>query len=123
MKSPRTRNAGHWTEAQFFGALREALRRIARFWRPKVIALERARVDYPRGKLRFAYRCAECGRLFRREGVEADHVVPAGSLRSLADLPGFVERLLPESPDAYRVLCKRICHAAKTRAENAARPR
>lgn len=114
----RTRNGGTWTEAAFWGRLRTELRRVHRFWKPKAAALKAARVAYKTGH---AYLCADCQRLFRKEGVEVDHVEPCGSLRCLEDLPGFVARLFIEDPAGYRVRCKNVCHRAKTTAENEAR--
>jgi hypothetical protein len=44
---PRTRNAGRWTEAQFWGALRSGLRRTFRYWRPATLALDAAKEKSP----------------------------------------------------------------------------
>jgi hypothetical protein len=114
---PRTRNGGTWTEAEYWGHLRSALRKLSRFWKPAQAALRAARVAYPgpRGA-KWAFRCARCNQLFRRPHVAIDHLVPAGELTSFDHLPGFVLRLLPEDPRAFQVLCLR-CHQDKTNAE------
>lgn len=119
-KVTRTRNAGTWTESAYWGALRSALRRTFRFWKPAQSALRAARVPYVHGRQKWAFRCADCGQLFKRAGVEIDHVIPVGSLRCLQDIAGFVARLTPEDPNAYRVRCI-ACHAAKTANDRAAR--
>lgn len=62
------------------------------------------------------YKCGACQKRFRRKDMEIDHIVPCGSLRSLAELEGFVARLTPESPEAFMVLCKQ-CHQTKTNNE------
>lgn len=46
----------------------------------------------------------------RRE-IHVDHVIPCGSLKSLDDVRGFVERLFVEA-DGLRVLCEQ-CHAER----------
>jgi hypothetical protein len=48
--------------------------------------------------------------------VQVDHVEPCGSLRNEGEIAGFLERLTPESPKAFQVLCK-ACHGKKTLAE------
>jgi hypothetical protein len=107
----RTRNGGTWTEAHYWGALRSHLRRLFRFWKPAQLALKAAKLP---GRPRFL--CADCEKLFPRKGVQIDHVVPCGTLMCLSDLPGFLERLTPESPAAFCVRC-RACHQVKTNAE------
>jgi hypothetical protein len=113
-RAARTRNGGTWTESAFFGRLRSALRRLSMFWKPSLAALKLAQVSAPgpHGR-KWLFRCAGCDGLFMRKQVQIDHVVQVGSLRCLEDLPGFVERLLPEDPAAFRVLCKK-CHSAVT---------
>ena len=44
--------------------------------------------------------------------VQVDHIIPAGSLRSLEDIAGFVERLAVEDVNDLQVLCK-PCHLQK----------
>jgi 5-methylcytosine-specific restriction endonuclease McrA len=102
----RTRNAGTWTEAQYWGRLRSALRNTFRYWKPAAIALKRAK----RGNM---FICAACGAACKREGVEVDHITPCGQLTRPEHIAGFLERLTPEDPAAYQVLCKE-CHSVKT---------
>jgi hypothetical protein len=118
---PRTRNAGRWTEAQFWGALRSGLRRTFRFWRPATTALAAAKAPCagPRGQ-RFAYVCASCGKLHPRKRVQIDHVVPVGPLTHLHEIPEWLARLTAEDPKAFQVLCKQ-CHEEKTAAERGQR--
>ena len=123
-KVARTRNGGRWTEAEYFSRLRSAIRRAFSHWEPanKALRLAKVRVETvppdlrPRGLSRqtqFLYRCAICGDYFQEKQVQRDHIIAAGPLRSLEDLPGFVERLTQESPDAFQVLCHG-CHKEKT---------
>jgi hypothetical protein len=53
--------------------------------------------------------------------IQLDHTIPCGSLLSAEDIPGFLQRLTPEDPGAFKVLCKAKCHQAKTNAERAAK--
>lgn len=121
-KVARTRNGGTITESAYWYLVRSALRRGFRFWKPALACLKASRVAYsgPRGR-KWAYLCAGCNRLFVRTDVQIDHKVPVGSLKCLADLPGFLERLTPERPEDFSCLCL-DCHQAKTDAEREAKP-
>lgn len=120
-KTQRTRNGGAWTEAMFWQAVRSGLRAKFRFWKPAIMALNAARTPYG-GKhgAKWAYLCADCGRLFRRKGVQIDHAIPCGKLSCFEDIPGFLERMTPEDPKAFSIRCLK-CHAAKTAVEREAR--
>jgi hypothetical protein len=119
---PRTRNGGKWTEAQYWQAVRSALRRGFRFWKPIVDALKAAKTPFrgPHGQ-RFAYLCAGCGKLHPRKAVNVDHVVPCGQLRQLDHIAGFLERLTAERSEDFQVLCG-SCHSTKTAKERATTP-
>lgn len=60
--------------------------------------------------------CENCGVKITTKNRQVDHKIPAGSLRSLEDLPMFIERL--HSPD-LQILCK-DCHKRKTNDERRA---
>lgn len=111
---PKTRNSATMTDAAFFGWLRSQLRRSSMRWRPIYQALNAARrpSQSANKRLRWEYQCAECSGWFARADVEVDHEPPVGSLRSYADLPGFVERLFCEV-DGLRIKCN-ACHNRKT---------
>lgn len=124
LKPDKTRNGGTWTEAQYWAAIRSHLRRMFRFnWQPQKQALLEARRKYegPNNRQQWEFKCATCGGHFMRKDVEIDHVVPCGSLKGLADVGPFLERLLPENMKAYQILCKAKCHREKTALERAAR--
>lgn len=95
-------------ERKFYSGLRSALRRLWMWYSPE----RKAALHAARGKL--GTQCAECAKWFKQKDVAVDHVTPCGSLKGPADIPGFVERL--RSPK-LQVLCKDVCHAAKTLAE------
>ena len=108
-KVERTRNDGTWTEAKYWGHIRSALRNAFRYWKPLQNAIKAAKVGTQ-------YRCAHCKNLCPRKEMQSDHVVPCGSLRSLDDVAGFIERLTQEGAEAYQALCK-SCHQIKTNEE------
>jgi hypothetical protein len=113
---PRTRNMNTQTEAMFFSGIRSALRRHFRYWKPIQYAKKRARRlsgSKAKGE-KWEYQCHICSLWHFK--VEVDHIIPVGSLRSLDDLAGFVERLTEEDVDKYRVLCKE-CHQEITNQE------
>lgn len=114
---PRTRNAGTWTEAEYWGRIRSCLRRLSRFWKPAVVALHAARIPCSgaRGQ-KWSYICADCKKAFPRKQVNVDHVEPCGALTDLSHLPDFVRRLTPEDTNAYAVRCL-SCHQVKTNVE------
>ena len=109
----KTRNAGTWSESAYWSAVRSALRRGFRFWKPLQNAAKVARVakSGPRGQ-KWAFLCADCGKLFPRKNVQIHHVIECGQLKRPEDLAGFLERLTAEGTDSYVVLCK-ACHKAR----------
>ena len=114
----RNRNAGTKTEAEYWGMIRSGLRKATRWWKPAQIAKVAARRHY-KGKnkrQKWEFKCAACGEWFMSKDVQIDHIVGAGSLKCGNDLKGFVERLTPESPKAFQILCK-PCHKIKTKIE------
>lgn len=117
-KAIKSRNGNTMTEAAFYGKLRSVLRRGFRWWIPMQHALNAAKrpSQSTNKRLKFEYQCACCKKWFPRSGVEIDHVIPCGSLRSLEDLPRFVANLTQEDVNSYQVLCK-AHHLNKTLAE------
>ena len=113
----RTRNGGTWTEAKFWGWLRSGLRRMSIRWAPRsqVLLAARRPNESDNAKLKWEYQCHQCSGWFPRKEVEADHIIPAGTLKCLEDLPGFVDRLFCEV-DGFEVKCKE-CHHKKTHAK------
>ena len=74
----------------------------------------------PNRRQKFEYRCSLCGEWFPEKGVQVDHTVPAGAMKSFDDVGPFARRLLFCSPDDLAVLCKED-HKAKTNRERAER--
>lgn len=124
----RSRNLGTETEAVFFGKIRSGLRKQHMYWRPMQRAKKRVSINSK------TFRCECCGqavpkrvpvvvksgkkkgRTVVKGNMEADHIVPCGSLNCFADISGFAERLFCENPLGYRVICK-DCHHKITHGE------
>lgn len=123
-KPAKTRNLGTWTEAKYWGSIRSHLRRMFRHnWEPAkhaLLSMRRPAQRPDRPLLKWEFKCQACGHWHPRKDVELDHLFPCGSLLTTQDFGGFIGRLLPETSDAYQVLCK-SCHLVKTVAEKAAR--
>lgn len=115
MGVPKTRCSGTMTEAAFWAFIRSGLRQKSRRWRPIFESLAAAkRPSKSKNKrLKWEYKCAKCKRWKPGSEVSVDHKQPVGSLRSSADLAGFVERLFCEV-DNLQVLCQG-CHDRKTK--------
>ncbi len=112
----RTRNLKTETESGHMGKIRSALRRLSRFWKPALAALDKVQRPYvgPNKRQKYEYKCAVCKKWFIRKNVEINHVVPCGTLKSYADVPGFLERLFCEDVKGYNIMCKE-CHKAETK--------
>lgn len=107
--APKVRNAGTWSEGEFWQAIRSSLRARTRFWKPKLEALKKARrtSQSENKRLKWEFLCNECKNYFPQKNIQCHHEVEAGSLKSAEDLPGFVERLFTET--GWIVVC-RSCH-------------
>lgn len=117
-KIPKTRNAGTFTEAQFFNWLRQKLRRASIAWRPINECRKKAKVPYvgENKRRKFSYVCNSCKEEFDAKSITVDHVQAIGSLQKFSDLPTFVERLFCEE-QFLQVLCSE-CHNKKTQLDN-----
>lgn len=122
-KVPRTRNLGTLTESEYFSKIRSALRRTFRYWKPMQEALKQASrpsQNKENKRLKIEYQCAKCGQWFSRKGVEIDHILPAGSLRTYDDIVPFIKNLTTEDIKGYQILCIKD-HKLKTGEDNAKR--
>jgi 5-methylcytosine-specific restriction endonuclease McrA len=117
VKAVKTRNAGTMTESAFWSFIRSALRQKSRWWKPITEAKLQARRLYKgtNKRQKFEYQCNVCKNWFIEKKINVDHIVPAGTLTTSKDLPGFVERLFCEV-DNLQVLCEK-CHDKKTKAD------
>ena len=112
----KTRNNNTLTESAYWSMIRSILRRGTRYWRPIMQAKQDARRKYvgPNNRQKWEYLCSNCKEWFKDKDTAVDHIVPVGSLKCSNDLPGFIERLTPES--GFQILCK-DCHQKKTNKE------
>ena len=118
----RPYGAGKYTEAQFKAHIVSGLRKLSRWWPPKTICKQEARVGLNR------YQCAgPCkevvdgthrvvGKIKKQAYVFADHIEPAVDPNvGWQGFDVFIARLFVEK-EGYQLLCL-PCHAAKTREE------
>lgn len=115
----RTRNYGKLTEAQYWGKVRNALRKAFAAWEPASQSVKQARRPYkgPNRRQKFEVQCAHCQEWFAMKEIARDHIEPVGSLKCLADLAPFLQRLTPEDVAAFQPLCE-PCHHTKTQLDN-----
>jgi hypothetical protein len=119
---PRVRAGGKWTEAQYKGFIRSALRKAWTRWGPNNQTKKDARVE------RGIYKCAgykrrahkvpasvkEDGK--RKNNVFTDHIDPVvDPVVGFVDWDTFISRLFCETEN-LQVLCKQ-CHDLKTQDE------
>lgn len=115
---PKTRATNTWTEAAFMGFLRSGLRRMSRRWPPLVahaVNAVRRKSQSENKRLKWEFQCSTCKEWHARKDIEVDHIEPCGSLRTLGDIQGFVERLFCEI-EGLRVSCT-ACHKKRHDAE------
>jgi len=110
------------TEAAYYSKIRSALRKAFQWWEPIRRCKLAARIPYTGDskQRKWSFECAHCLKLFKGQETNVDHVVPLGSLKSLEDIPAFIERLTTEDAAGYQLLCK-PCHQIKTNNERARR--
>lgn len=135
LKTPPFEPYPIWTQAKFFGFLRSGMREKFNRWPPKYEVIKEAaqtvlakdehgnRVVYKTGKRAGdfktikMYTCSVCKKLFKQKEVQVDHKIPAGSLKTYADLGPFAEKLFV-GVEGLQVMCK-PCHEIKTQQEKA----
>jgi len=108
--APKVRNANSMSESAFWSFIRSCLRQKTRFWKPRLLCLNKAKRPYvgTNKRQRFEYLCSHCKGYFKQTDVEVNHRIPAGTLKCAEDLPLFVTNLFCEV-DGLEVVCKK-CH-------------
>ncbi len=118
-------NNGTMSEAEFRSFIISTLRKASVYWKPKNIAIWRARIR------RGVYKCELCGtewpvslpplpwRKRKRKNIQADHLEPAVPITGWESYDSFIERLFVEASE-YQAICWE-CHSwekGKTKKEN-----
>lgn len=116
----KTRADNTMTEAQYHSTVKGALRQGTRFWKPKLLCLERAYVgrktNKATGRLAKHYKCAACKQDFPSSLVQVDHIEPViDPIKGFKSWDEVVDRMYCNS-DKLQVLCK-PCHKLKTASE------
>ena len=117
IRGQKVRASNTWTEARYFSFIRSALRQAWTRYPVKHQFLRSKQKPYTGDdkRTKFQYECEECKQIFKGKEVQVDHIKPAGSLKTFADLPSFASNLFCEI-DNLQLLCKG-CHAVKTKEE------
>jgi hypothetical protein len=116
---PRTHNGGTMTKAQFFSMITSSLRQLSRWYKPIQQVKQAAKRIKPKnvhGRHKVEFLCNGCGKYFKNEDCNVDHLVEAGGIRDFSDIQGFCERLFCDN-SKLQVLCSKgvnSCHTKKT---------
>lgn len=89
------------------------LRRSSMFWPYRARALKNARVGPNQ------YECAKCHKIFPKDNIQLDHIIPVVKLSGFTDWNDYFNSLLGKEHD-WQVLCKPD-HTLKTQEENTIR--
>jgi 5-methylcytosine-specific restriction endonuclease McrA len=115
---PKPHAGGKWTDARKRSFIMSALRRAQ--WPVKFAVIATAYVkdgtNPATGKPCKLHKCPECGKLYPKGKMQADHINPVVPVTGFDSWDGVIARMYVEQEN-YRVLCK-SCHAAKTLLEN-----
>lgn len=119
---PRTHNGGTMTKSEFFSKLIVApLRQSSRWYKPIQQVKQAAKRIKPKnvpGRHKVEFLCNGCGKYFKNEDCNVDHIFEAGGIRDFSDIQGFCERLFCDASQ-LQVLCSKgvnSCHTKKTQA-------
>lgn len=117
-KIEKTRNGNTWTEAQYFSAIRSALRLKFRYYKPMQEALNKASRPYTgtNKRIKKEYKCCYCSKWVMRKDCEINHKIACGSLNNYDDIVPFIKRLTCEDVSCYEIACK-SCHLEITNEE------
>jgi len=104
-------NAGSMSSSMFFSWLRSRLRKMSmQGWKPTKLVKDAAKIPYvgENKRRKFSYVCGKCSNAVSDKECAVHHKIPAGSLKSFEDLPGFCKRLFTEAENLI-LLCD-SCH-------------
>lgn len=99
-----------------FDRVKGALRSLSYKTPMRSMAMKRAKIE--RGR----YKCEECGTIGGPKTMAVDHLDPIIPITGFKSWDDTIDRLFCTT-DKLQVICKDPCHKAKTKAENALRPK
>ncbi len=114
---PLTKCSNTMTNSQFVAFILSGLRRLTKYWKPKLDKMLEGRRPYTGTdkRTKYEYQCATCKQWFKKSGIEMDHISNCGGLKDIADVPRWIEQAFCEK-EGYQILCK-PCHLIKTQQE------
>lgn len=112
------RDSSAWkSEKEFLNWLRSQSRRI---WSRHPVKLDYVRSkelpvpeDFPNQRVKSVVECELCNHLFKKGDTEVDHLIMAGSFKSVEEFKDWIVRLLVVDFNGLRLLCK-SCHSIVT---------
>jgi 5-methylcytosine-specific restriction endonuclease McrA len=116
----RTRCGGRWTEARYRSHIINALRSASMRWAPKGDCIHAAFVanglNPTTGRKCKLHRCVECGELFPKGSMRADHIEPVvDPATGFQTWDIYIARMFVEQHE-YQAVCVG-CHRLKTAQE------
>jgi hypothetical protein len=122
--NPKPYNGGQWTKARFHSFIVSALRSASQKWGPKWRCIDATFVRNGKspktGRPCKLHRCSECGGLFVKGDMRADHIIPVVDPNTgFTNWDDFVERMFVEC-EGFQALCVG-CHRVKSAEERVVR--
>lgn len=115
-----TRASHTKTEAEVSAMVLSALRRMTKFWKPKMDCINDGKRPYTgNNKLqKYEYHCEGCDKYVKQTEIHADHIINCGGISGVDWMdkikPWLIKALVERT--GYQRLCK-TCHDAKTKKE------
>lgn len=105
------------TTAEFFSFILGGLRRLTKYWRPKLDKLHEGRRKYTGidKRTKWEYQCEYCLNWFKQMHIEMDHIIPCGGCNSYDKVVPWLKKAFIEK-EGYQILCI-TCHTKKTNGE------
>lgn len=117
---PRPYYNGTWTEPKFNSFIKGLLRQGHLRWNPKFHCINQCYVrdglNPATGKKCKLHKCPECGELFPKGMMKADHIEPVIPITGFTSWDDCIKRMFLEK-EGYAALCKG-CHDILTKKEN-----
>lgn len=116
-KVPLTRASNTLTEAEVSAKVLSALRRVTKFWPPKMQKIQEGRRpnQSENKRLKWENNCEQCHGWFPESEIEVDHIVNCGGISG----PDWMDKIKPwlmralVEIEGYQRLCL-SCHKIKT---------
>lgn len=117
-----TRASNTLSEAEFFSWLLSGMRRLTKYWAPKIQKKNegRRKSQSDNKRLKWEYSCEECLNWFPEKQIEINHIIPCGGINSFEKIEGWCRRAFVEKEGFSRlcISCHRILTNEERRVKN-----